>query len=140
MSTTGPRRRGPTTLRGALLQGVTVSLAWGLGLGAGGLVATSQTGGPPWTTTDASQRAGAPTPEQDRQRTEAEAAAAHLRTLLAGTAGKDCWTGQAPADNPIPTYAVVTREGAARAAYVPAQVGFEIWLDGKPGTLHGFCR
>ena len=50
----------------------------------------------------------------------------------------DCWTGEAPG-GVIPGHAVVTLPGE-RAALVPAEVGFGIWLDGDPGRLHAFCR
>lgn len=59
-----------------------------------------------------------------------------------------CWTeGNAPSGAPVPTHAVVTLPGRA-PAYVPAQVGFAIWLgpdgvadtgDEKPGVLTAFC-
>ncbi|MFC4784542.1 hypothetical protein ACT8ZV_08715 [Nocardioides sp. MAHUQ-72] len=49
-----------------------------------------------------------------------------------------CWTGAAP-HGVVPTRAVVTRPGE-RARIVPARVGFDIWLDGRPGVLHAFCR
>lgn len=51
----------------------------------------------------------------------------------------DCWTGAAPEPNLIPGHAVVTLPGSP-TAYVDSAVGFHIWLDGKPGTLHAFCR
>jgi hypothetical protein len=51
---------------------------------------------------------------------------------------RDCWTGEAPA-GVVPGHAVVTLPGE-RAALVPAEVGFGIWLDGDPGRLHAFCR
>ena len=51
----------------------------------------------------------------------------------------DCWTGAAPEPDLIPGHAVVTLPGS-RTAYVDSAVGFHIWLDGKPGTLHAFCR
>jgi hypothetical protein len=50
----------------------------------------------------------------------------------------DCWTAAAPAGAPVPEHAVVTLAGR-RAAYVAADVGYGIWLDGDPGILHGFC-
>ena len=49
----------------------------------------------------------------------------------------DCWTGAGP-EGVIPGHAVVTLPGE-RAALVPAEVGFGIWLDGDPGHLHAFC-
>lgn len=53
----------------------------------------------------------------------------------------DCWNGEAPKDvGPFgPGHAVVTLPGH-KAQYVSADVGYGIWLEGKPGTLHGFCR
>lgn len=55
--------------------------------------------------------------------------------------GHDCWTDEAPA-GAVPGHAVVTLPGTdhrARPHVVPADVGFGIWLDGDPGTLHAFC-
>lgn len=49
-----------------------------------------------------------------------------------------CWSGSAPESSPIPSRAIVTLPGQPPKA-VPADVGFGIWLDGDPGTLHGFC-
>lgn len=49
-----------------------------------------------------------------------------------------CWTGPAPAGSPAPGHAVVTLPGA-RAELVAADVGFGIWLEHAPGTVHGFC-
>lgn len=49
-----------------------------------------------------------------------------------------CWTGPAPAGSPAPGHAVVTLPGA-RARLVAADVGFAIWLEHAPGTVHGFC-
>src|SRR5262245_32018193 len=50
-----------------------------------------------------------------------------------------CWTGAAPEPDVIPGHAVVTLPGH-RPQLVDADVGFGIWLDGDPGTLHAFCR
>lgn len=52
-------------------------------------------------------------------------------------AAHDCWTDDAPA-GVVPAHAVVTLPGD-RPRVVPADVGFGIWLDGDPGTLHAFC-
>ena len=52
-------------------------------------------------------------------------------------ARNDCWTGDAPA-GADPTRAVVTLPGG-EPRLVRAQVGFGMWLDGDPGTLHAFC-
>jgi hypothetical protein len=52
-------------------------------------------------------------------------------------AKRDCWTGRAP-ENTIPGHAIVTLPGT-EPAMVKADVGFGIWLDGDPGTLHAFC-
>jgi len=49
-----------------------------------------------------------------------------------------CWSDAAPAGAPEPGHAVVTLPGGAPRV-VPADVGFAIWLEGKRGTLHGFC-
>ena len=49
-----------------------------------------------------------------------------------------CWTGEAPPDAPVPGHAVVTLPGQ-RPRLAHADVGFGIWLDGDPGTLHAFC-
>ena len=48
-----------------------------------------------------------------------------------------CWSGAAPA-GAVPGHAVVTLPGR-RPALVPADLGFAIWLDGRPGVLHAFC-
>ncbi len=50
-----------------------------------------------------------------------------------------CWYGQAPADAGIPGHAVVTLPGQ-EPRLVRSQVGFDIWLEGRPGRLHAFCR
>jgi hypothetical protein len=52
--------------------------------------------------------------------------------------GHGCWSDAAPAGAPDPQHAVVTLPGESPRV-VPADVGFGIWLEGKPGTLHGFC-
>jgi hypothetical protein len=50
----------------------------------------------------------------------------------------DCYTGEAPDPNMIPEFAIVST--AKRGPHlVPSAVGFGIWLDGDPGTLHAFC-
>jgi hypothetical protein len=49
-----------------------------------------------------------------------------------------CWTGEAPADAPIPGHAVVTLPGG-RPRLMPADVGFGIWLYREPGVVHAFC-
>ncbi len=53
-------------------------------------------------------------------------------------AAHDCWSGDAPDPTVIPGKAVVTLPGA-EPALLPADVGFEIWLEGRPGTVHAFC-
>jgi hypothetical protein len=49
-----------------------------------------------------------------------------------------CWSGEGP-PGVIPGRAIVSAPGG-RAEVVPADVGFGIWLDGEPGSLHAFCR
>lgn len=50
----------------------------------------------------------------------------------------DCWADDAPKDV-IPGHAVVTLPGQdPKVAH--ADVGFAIWLDGRPGTVHAFCK
>lgn len=52
-----------------------------------------------------------------------------------------CWTGdQAPkTKDPMgPAHALVTRNNKTKV--VDASIGYAIWLEGAPGTLHGFCR
>ncbi len=49
-----------------------------------------------------------------------------------------CWRSSAPEQAGIPGHAVVARSGR-RARLVPAEVGFGIWLDDRPGTLYAFC-
>ena len=51
----------------------------------------------------------------------------------------DCWHGQAPAGVDVPGHAIVTLPGQA-PRLVRSQVGFDIWLEGRPGQLHAFCR
>ncbi len=52
----------------------------------------------------------------------------------------DCWTGPSPhGDDVIPGHAVVALPGGA-PRLLSSRVGFAIWLDGRPGTLHAFCR
>ena len=65
-----------------------------------------------------------------------ETAVSRVETLLAR---HHCWSGRAPVGAPAPTHALVTPPGG-RAHLVPAAVGYGIWLDGKPGVLHAFCR
>lgn len=52
----------------------------------------------------------------------------------------DCWSGEAPADmkGKIPGYAVVDLGDGP--AYVNSKIGFDIWLEDRPGKLFGFCR
>lgn len=50
-----------------------------------------------------------------------------------------CWSGAAPAGAPEPRHALITPPGDQQPGLVSANVGFAIWLQGKPGTLHGFC-
>jgi len=50
----------------------------------------------------------------------------------------DCWRSQGP-EGVIPGSAVVALPGRD-AAWVSADVGFGIYLDGDPGVLYGFCR
>ena len=54
-------------------------------------------------------------------------------------AGHDCWSGQAPADAGVPGHAIVTLPGQA-PRLVRSKIGFDIWLEGRPGRLHAFCR
>ena len=49
----------------------------------------------------------------------------------------DCWTGEGP-KGVIPGHSVV--DLGSGPEYVSSDVGFAIWLDGKPGRLFGFCR
>lgn len=53
-------------------------------------------------------------------------------------ADHDCWSGAAPDPTVIPGHAVVTLPGE-EPALLPADIGFEIWLEGRPGTVHAFC-
>jgi hypothetical protein len=50
----------------------------------------------------------------------------------------DCWTGEGP-EGVIPGHAVITNQKGV-TKYVKGDRGFAIWLEGAPGTLHGFCR
>lgn len=50
----------------------------------------------------------------------------------------ECWTDDG-AEHPIPAGALVTKPGGEPRVY-PADVGFRIWLEGRPGTLHAFCK
>ena len=50
-----------------------------------------------------------------------------------------CWHGQPPAGVGVPGHAIVTLPGQA-PRLVRSQVGFDIWLEGRPGQLHAFCR
>ena len=51
-----------------------------------------------------------------------------------------CWAGEAPLDRRgvVPGHAVFTLPGA-EPRLGDSRVGFDIWLEGKPGRLHGFC-
>lgn len=49
-----------------------------------------------------------------------------------------CWTGAGP-EGVEPTKAVVTLPGQ-KAQVRSADLGFKIWLEGKPGVVHAFCR
>ena len=51
----------------------------------------------------------------------------------------DCWTDDAPEPDVIPGHAIVTLPGG-QPERVPSEVGFGIWQDGDPGTLHAFCK
>ena len=73
-------------------------------------------------------------------RTEAPAAAPHespADRVAALMVAHDCWTGEGP-KGVIPGHSVVDK--GAGPEYVSSDVGFAIWLDGKPGRLFGFCR
>ena len=61
---------------------------------------------------------------------DADKTAAMMRT-------HHCWSGEGP-QGVIPGHAVV--DLGAGPEYVSSDVGFAIWLDGKPGRLFGFCR
>ncbi len=50
-----------------------------------------------------------------------------------------CWTGQSPPGVGVPGHAIVTLPGQA-PRLVRSQIGFDIWLEGRPGRLHAFCR
>ncbi|MDR7254745.1 hypothetical protein J2X46_003743 [Nocardioides sp. BE266] len=67
--------------------------------------------------------------------TRAEREAARVSALLED---HDCWSDAAPVGSPEPHHAVVTRPDQ-RPRLVDASVGYAIWLEGRPGTLHGFC-
>ena len=73
-------------------------------------------------------------------RTEAPAAT-HVDTsadrVAAMLDANDCWVGEGP-KGVIPGHSVV--DLGAGPEYVSSDVGFAIWLDGKPGRLFGFCR
>lgn len=49
----------------------------------------------------------------------------------------ECWAGEAPSDV-IPGHAIVTLPGG-RPRVMLSDVGFGIWLDHNPGTVHAFC-
>lgn len=52
----------------------------------------------------------------------------------------DCWSGPSPyGEEVVPKHAVYSLPGEG-PTYGPAKVGFGIWLNEKPGRLHGFCR
>lgn len=51
----------------------------------------------------------------------------------------DCWAGKSPYGSLIPGHAVFALPGH-EPRYGRSQVGFDIWLNGKPGILYGFCR
>ena len=73
-------------------------------------------------------------------RTEAPAAAPHespADRVAALMVAHRCWSGEGP-QGVIPGHAVV--DLGAGPEYVSSDVGFAIWLDGKPGRLFGFCR
>lgn len=50
-----------------------------------------------------------------------------------------CWSGEGPA-GVIPGHAVVQMPDDAEPSYVESQIGFDIWLKGKPGRVLAFCR
>lgn len=61
---------------------------------------------------------------------------------IAGMMEKNgCYTGDAPArvGEFGPSKALVTLPGKKPRIY-PADVGYSIWLEGAPGTLHAFCE
>lgn len=67
---------------------------------------------------------------------------ARPRTTGAGPAGRyDCWRNDSERPAGLhPTRALVTPDGSDRPEVVHADVGYRIWLDNEPGTLHAFCR
>jgi hypothetical protein len=62
------------------------------------------------------------------------------RSAVVDTLVRDhhCWVGQAPPGTGVPSRAVVTLPGDD-PRLAPSRVGFGIWLQGRPGTLHAFC-
>ena len=110
----------PTTLKGHLLKAVATSLMTTSLFGGALLMAPTEVQGQ----VDEAPYAQAQESKVDRL----------FRT-------HHCWTGdQAPkTKNPFgPTKALVTRNNKTRI--LPADAGYAIWLEGAPGTLHGFCR
>ncbi len=117
--------RRPASLRRSLVGSlaVPVALVGGIAVGQGVAWATG---------------ADTVTAVQAREQAAGEAVAASRVARLVES--HDCWSGPSPyGDTVIPGHAVVTRPGGS-ARYVSSKVGFAIWLDGAPGTLHAFCR
>jgi hypothetical protein len=50
----------------------------------------------------------------------------------------DCWTGKTD-QKTIPGHAIVSLPGDDSVKRVNSQIGFEIWLEGREGTLYAFC-
>lgn len=51
----------------------------------------------------------------------------------------DCWRGDDGPKGVIPSHAVFMLPGQP-VRYGSGDVGFDIWLHGKPGVLFAFCR
>lgn len=112
-----------------------VGLTVGGQLAGAALAVPGDAGAPGRETPAATAPAHASTPE-DGARGPAELREARQVRRIVRSEG--CWTGAAPAGAALPSRALVTLPGG-RPRLVRDTVGYAIWLDGRPGTLHAFC-
>ena len=112
-----------------MIRHVVVAVAVNCAVAGGALVASSLLATP------ATVRAPAVSAAQTATDTRAGREAARVSALVEE---HGCWSDAAPVGAPEPQHAVVTLPGG-KPRLVDASVGYAIWLEGRPGTLHGFC-
>lgn len=127
------RKPHEASLRRALLRGtlnagvICTGLAFGLGLSS---LATPNAA-------VLIERPPASVPSQPSEQTATAARLAERTEALAER--NHCWTESTAPQDVVPSKALVTL-GEGGPHVVKADIGYDIWLEGRPGTLHAFCR